>query len=222
VKCVNPTASSRRDARRNHERLLTEARRLFAERGIEAPLDELAVRAGVGAGTVYRHFANRDALVRELYDIGVGELHDLVPVVLSGESAWQSVELYLERLAEWLGERPYVPAVLRRMAEIDPDHRPGIGFEDAINGLVDRAKAEGSLRADVTGVDLAVLVDMLGSLGQYGGAYLPYWRRQLVVVLDGLRARPELTPMPGVGQAFDEFHDMSHAKGPHPSALPID
>ena len=55
---------------------------------------------------------------------------------------------------------------------------------------------------------------MLGSVGQYGGAYLPYWRRQLTIVLDGLRARPDITPLPGTGQEFDEFHDMSHAKGP--------
>ena len=215
---MSPSTSSRRDARRNHERLLTEARRLFAERGIEAPLDELAVRAGVGAGTVYRHFPTRDALVRELYDLGVGELRDLLPEIMGAETGWRSIELYLQRLAEWLGERPYVPAVMRRMTEIDPEHRPGLEFAEPIERMVARARAEGSLRDDVSAVDLAVLVDMLGSLGQYGGAYLPYWRRQLAVILDGLRGRPDLTPLPGVGQAFDEFHDMSHAKSPRPSA----
>ncbi|WP_173921416.1 TetR/AcrR family transcriptional regulator [Agromyces sp. Marseille-P2726] len=219
---MNSTASTRRDARRNHQRLLAEARRLFAERGIEAPLDELAVRAGVGAGTVYRHFANRDALVRELYDIGVGEFRDLLPEITEAETGWLSVELYLERLAEWLAERPYVPGVMRRMSEIDPEYRPGAEFEDVINGIVDRAKSEGSLRPDVTGVDLAVLVDMLGSLGQYGGAYLPYWRRQLVIVLDGLRAGADPTPLPGVGQAFDEFHDMTHARSPRPGPTVIE
>lgn len=191
---------------------------LFAERGIEAPLDELATRAGVGAGTVYRHFPNRDALVRELYDLGVGELRDLMPEILAAETGWRSVELYLERHATWLANAPYAPAVMRRMAEIDPDHRPGAELAEPIDGLVARAQAEGSLRADVTAVDLAVLVDMLGSLGQYGGTYLPYWRRQLAVVLDGLRARPDLTPLPGVGLDFDAFHDMSHRKGPGPAA----
>lgn len=216
VNPVNPTASPRRDARRNHERLLVEARRLFAERGIDAPLDELAVRAGVGAGTVYRHFPNRDALVRELYDIGVDELRALSGEILGAETGWRSVELYLERLAAWLAGSPYVPAVMRRMAEIDPGYRPGTEFAEPINGLVERAQAEGTLRPDVTAVDLSVLVDMLGSLGQYGGTYLPYWRRQLAVVLDGLRARPGLTPLPGVGLDFDAFHDMSHRKGPRP------
>ena len=214
MKYVNPNASPRRDARRNHERLLVEARALFAERGIDAPLDELATRAGVGAGTVYRHFPSRDALVRELYDTAVGDLHDLAPEILGAETGWRSVELYLERLAAWVAESPYLPAIMRRMAELDPTYRPGAEFADAIAGLVARAQAEGSLRDDVTGVDLSVLVDMLGSVGQYGGAYLPYWRRQLTIVLDGLRARPDLTPLPGTGQDFDEFHDMSHAKGP--------
>ena len=214
MKYVNPNASPRRDARRNHERLLVEARALFAERGIDAPLDELATRAGVGAGTVYRHYPSRDALVRELYDTAVGDLHDLAPEILGAETGWRSVELYLERLAAWVAESPYLPAIMRRMAELDPTYRPGAEFADAIAGLVARAQAEGSLRDDVTGVDLSVLVDMLGSVGQYGGAYLPYWRRQLTIVLDGLRARPDLTPLPGTGQDFDEFHDMSHAKGP--------
>ena len=211
---VTPAASPRRDARRNHERLLSEARRLFAERGIDAPLDELAMRAGVGAGTVYRHFPNRDALLRELYDAGVAELHDLASEILAAETGWRSVELHLERLGAWVADQPYLPAVMRRVAEADPSHRPGVEFEQAIVGLVARAQAEGSLRPDVTAVDLSILVDMLGSLGQYGRDYLPFWRRQLTIVLDGLRARPDLTPMPVPGQGFAEFHDMSHKKGP--------
>ena len=211
---VTPAVSSRRDARRNHERLLQEARRLFAERGIDAPLDELATRAGVGAGTVYRHFPNRDALMRELYDAGVAELHDLATEIVGAETGWRSVELYLERLGAWVADQPYLPAVMRRVAELDPSYRPGAEFEQVVDGLVARAQAEGSLRPDVTAVDLSILVDMLGSLGQYGQEYLPFWRRQLTIVLDGLKARPDLTPMPVAGQPFADFHDMSHKKGP--------
>ena len=85
---MGSTASPRRDARRNHERLLVEAKRLFAERGIEAPRDELATRAAVGAGTVYRHFPTRDALIRELYDDGVTDLRaftaDIMAAALCG------------------------------------------------------------------------------------------------------------------------------------------
>jgi AcrR family transcriptional regulator len=209
---VTSSASPRRDARRNHERLLVEARRLFAERGIDAPLDELATRAELGAGTLYRHFPTRDALVRELYDTAVAELHEFATEILSAETGWRSVELYLERLAAWVAESPYLPAVMHRMGEIEPDHKPGAEFAEPLGGLVERAQAEGSLRPDVTGVDLSVLVDMLGSLGQYGGAYLPFWRRQLTIVLDGLRARPDVTPLPGAGLDFEAFHDMTHAR----------
>lgn len=204
----------RRDARRNRERLIAEAKRLFAERGIEAPLDELASRAEVGAGTLYRHFPSRDALIRALYDDGVAELQSHATEILDVDTAWGRVERWLEILSGWLAERPYIPGVLRRVAELDPDHRPGMEFQALLDDIVERAQAEGALRPDVTAVDLGVLVDMLGSLGQYGGAYLPYWRRQLTIVLDGLRARPDATPLPGAALDFAGFHEMSHRKRP--------
>lgn len=202
----------RRDARRNRERLIAEAKRLFAERGIEAPLDELASRAEVGAGTLYRHFPSRDALIRALYDDAVAELQSHATEILVADTAWGAVERWLEILSGWLAERPYIPGVLRRVAELDPDHRPGMEFQALLDDIVERAQAEGALRPDVTAVDLGVLVDMLGSLGQYGGAYLPYWRRQLTIVLDGLRARPDATPLPGAALDFAGFHEMSHRK----------
>jgi AcrR family transcriptional regulator len=209
---VSSATSSRRDARRNHERLLSEAKALFAERGIDAPLDELATRAGVGAGTVYRHFPTRDALFRELYEQSITMLHDLAPEIVGGETGWQSIELFLERLSEWVAATPYLPELMRRVAEQDPEYRPGLEFEAALDGVVERAKAEGALRPDVTGVDLNVLVNMLGSLGQFGGDYMPYWRRQLAIVRDGLRARPDLEALPVASQSFSEFHDMAHRR----------
>lgn len=204
----------RRDARRNRERLIAEAKGLFAERGIDAPLDELASRAEVGAGTLYRHFPSRDALIRALYDDGVAELQSHAAEILDADTAWEQVERWLEILSGWLAERPYIPGVLRRVAELDPDHRPGMEFQALLDDIVERAQAEGALRPDVTAVDLGVLVDMLGSLGQYGGAYLPYWRRQLTIVLDGLRARPDARPLPGAALDFAGFHEMSHRKRP--------
>ncbi|MGW9630313.1 TetR/AcrR family transcriptional regulator [Agromyces sp. NPDC055520] len=215
---MSSSLSPRRDARRNHERLLAEAKQLFGERGIDAPLDELAARAGVGAGTVYRHFPNRDALVRELYDDAVADLEDFAPQMLGAETGWRAIELWLELLGGWFATSPHLAAVARRIAELDPSHRPAAQFAPMMDAVIARAQSEGSLRRDVTAVDLGVMVDMLGSLSQYGDAYLPYWRRQLAIMLDGLRARPDLTPLPGEGQTFDEFHDMTHAKLPGASA----
>ena len=204
----------RRDARRNRERLIAEAKGLFAERGIDAPLDELASRAEVGAGTLYRHFPSRDALIRALYDDGVAELQSHAAEILAADTGWEQIERWLEILSGWLAERPYIPGVLRRVGELDPDHRPGMEFQALLDDIVERAQAEGALRPDVTAVDLGVLVDMLGSLGQYGGAYLPHWRRQLTIVLDGLRARPDAVALPGAALDFAGFHEMSHRKRP--------
>ncbi|WP_395245339.1 TetR/AcrR family transcriptional regulator [Agromyces sp. MMS24-K17] len=207
---MSSATSTRRDARRNHERLLEEARRLFAERGIDAPLDELATRAGVGAGTVYRHFPTRDALLRELYDAAIKMFHDLGPEVQAAGSGWDAIQVVLERLGQWVAATPYLPALMRRVAAIDGDYRPGLEFAPVLEGIVERAKAEGSLRPDVEAADILVLIDMLGSLGQFGGTNLPFWRRQFAIVLEGIRARPGQEPLPGVALDFDEFHDLAH------------
>ncbi|UOE43018.1 TetR/AcrR family transcriptional regulator [Agromyces larvae] len=209
---MSSATSNRRDARRNHARLIEEAKRLFTERGIDAPLDELAARAGVGAGTVYRHFANRDALIRELYDSAIAMFHDLGPEIVDAPTGWEAIELFLERLGAWVADTPYLPALMRRVAELDPDYRPGLEFESIIDGIIERAIAEGSLRPDVTSVDLNILTNMLGSLGQFGGATLSYQPRQLRIILDGLRARPGLAPLPGAVPDFGEFHDAAHRR----------
>lgn len=209
---MTSATSTRRDARRNHERLLEEARRLFAERGIDAPLDELASRAGVGAGTVYRHFPTRDALLRELYDAAITMFHDLEPEVAQATSGWAALELVLDRLGRWVAATPYLPALMRRVAATDPEHRPGMEFAPVLEGVVARAKAEGALRPDLEAADVTVLVDMLGSLGQFGGTNLPFWQRQFAIVLDGLRARDDLAPLPGVALDFASFHDLAHQR----------
>ncbi|WP_394553327.1 TetR/AcrR family transcriptional regulator [Agromyces sp. MMS24-JH15] len=210
---MGSATSTRRDARRNHERLLAEAKKLFAERGIDAPLDELAARAGVGAGTVYRHFPSRTDLLREVYDDAIRMFHDLEPEVVGAPTGWDGIVRYLTRLGEWVAETPYLSALMRRVAQADPEHRPGLEFEATLESVLDRAKSEGSLRTDVTVVDLAMLVDLLGAFGQYGAEAMPFWRRQLAIVLDGLRARPDLEPLPGPGLAFGEFHEVVHRRG---------
>jgi AcrR family transcriptional regulator len=193
-----------------------EAKALFAERGIDASLDELAHRSGVGSGTVYRHFPTRDALVRALYDRAIEQVRAVSEEIAAAPTGWAGIEIYLERLSEWVVSDPGLPAVMRRMAEIDPDYRPGAQLEQAIDTLAERAASEGSLRAGVTGVDLRALVWMLGSLSQFGEGYRPYWRRQLRIVLDGLSTTPGADALPGAAQAPDEYHRMVHRVDPAP------
>src|SRR5215213_715255 len=90
----------RRDAQRNRERILAAARKLFAERGIDATLDDVAARAGVGVGTVYRRYPNKDALLDELFEERIAELAALAEASLSDADAWAALVRFLERVEE--------------------------------------------------------------------------------------------------------------------------
>ena len=181
----------RRDARQNRERLLTEARALIAVNGVDASLEEIARRAEVGVATLYRNFPTRDDLVRALYDLALAELAAVQEEIAAADTAWDGVVIYTERVAEWLVADPSLPPILKRMSTLDTGPRASTDFETVIAGLVAQAKKDGALRSDVDAVDIAVLVTMVGSLGSLGGlgsGYAGQWRRQLGIVLDGLRA----------------------------------
>lgn len=179
--------SRRRDARANRERLLTEARILIAENGIEASLEEIARRAEVGVATLYRNFPTRDDLVRALHATALADLLPVREEIEAAPTAWDGVVVYLERVIEWLVADPSLPPILKRMAVIEPGMRSGDRFESFIAELVEQAKVEGSLRSDVYAVDLAVLITLIGSLGSLGNGYAGQWHRQLSIALDGLR-----------------------------------
>jgi AcrR family transcriptional regulator len=178
----------RRDARQNRERLLTEARSLIAVNGVDASLEEIARRAEVGVATLYRNFPTRDDLVRALYDLALAELAAVQGEITAAPTAWDGVVIYTERVAEWLVADPSLPPILKRMSALDPGARPAMDFDSFIAGVVAQAKKDGDLRGDVDAADIALLVTMVGSLGSLGDGYAGQWRRQLGIVLDGLRA----------------------------------
>ena len=196
----------RRDARQNRERLLTQARTLIAVNGVDASLEEIARRAEVGVATLYRNFPTRDDLVRALYDLALAELAAVRDEIAAAPTAWDGVVIYTERVAEWLVADPSLPPILKRMSTLDPSARPATDFESVIAGLVAQAKKDGALRGDVDAADIAVLVTMVGSLGGLGSGYAGQWRRQLGIVLDGLRvAEKPRTKLPGRPLKGKEF-----------------
>src|SRR5260370_41339064 len=96
-----PTASTpprplRRDAERNRQRILLAARAAFAERGLEVTLDEIAQRAGVGVGTVYRRYANKDALTDALYEDILAELAAAAGAQPAQKAPWKGLAGFLE------------------------------------------------------------------------------------------------------------------------------
>lgn len=184
---------------------------MIAQNGVDASLEEIARRADVGVATLYRNFPTRDDLVRAIYDLALAELASVRAEMVAEPSAWDGVIVYAERLAEWLVADPSLPHILKRMATVDPTYQPAAQFEGFFASLVAQAKKDGDLRPDVDAVDVAVLVTMVGSLGSLGEGYAGQWRRQLSIVLDGLRS-PEKprSRLPGRPLNANEFRATVH------------
>lgn len=182
----------RADALRNRERVLTAAGAAFAEAGFDAQVEDIARRAGVGVGTVYRHFPTKDTLVDALAEAHFGQLADLVEAALELQGdAWQ---IFADTI--WRAAAPAVADVAS--CEIIAGH-PRIGDVaqrsrerlDAASGtLIARAQAAGTMRADASVQDVRTIMCGFSHVAaaQRAGAAL-CWERYLTIALDGLRAR---------------------------------
>ena len=181
----------RRDAQRNRERILAAARGLFAERGLDATLDDVAARAGVGVGTVYRRYPDKGALVEELFAERIDELVALAEASLAHADPWDAFVGFLERVTEmFAADRALARLVLdsdggrERIAEARERLRAPVA------ALVARAKAGGRLRSDFEPADLRIVHTMLTAAVEETSATDPdRWRRYLAMVVDGLRGR---------------------------------
>ena len=177
----------RADARRNRERILEAARYACAEHGASVQIDDVARGAGVGVGTVYRHFPTKDLLIEALVAEKFRITTENIRQALEIEDPWEAFAESLRRNAEVMA----ADAGLRdALVRIGPDvvHAGEARAElDALAGrLVDRAQAAGELRADVTVQDVGAL--MAGLCASMGHPELD-WRRHLELLLDGLRTR---------------------------------
>ena len=191
----------RRDAQRNRERILVAARQVFAERGLDATLDDVAAFAGVGVATVYRRYPNKDALVEQLFAERIDELVTLAEASLSTPDAWGAFVGFLERITEvFATDRALAHLVLRtdRGRERIADARERL--QAPVAALVERAKAGGRLRSDFVTGDLGMVHTMLAAVVQETHASAPdLWRRYLVMIVDGLvadRPAPTANPFP--------------------------
>jgi AcrR family transcriptional regulator len=180
----------RADAARNRARLLAAAKDVFAERGLDATMDEVARRAGVGVGTAYRRFRNRDDLIAALFEERLDEFMALVEAGLADEDPWRGLTSFLEGSMALQAEDRGFKELLHqsdesraRMQEFRRHVRP------LVAELVRRARDAGALRADVVEDDVMLLSLMTGAVIDFSHAVEPQlWRRALGLLLDGLRA----------------------------------
>ena len=192
-KPVAPARKPRADSARNRQLLIDAAKAGFSELGLNVSLEEIARRAGVGIGTLYRHFPNREAVVEAVYRREVEQLAEAVPKLLEAlapaEALHQWMHLFIDYIATKRLIAPSLAAAAAdgRAATLYASSRELI--ENAISTLVDRASASGEVRKDIDPSDL--LRAMVGvSYGNPDAGWEASARRLIDLLMDGLRRQP--------------------------------
>ena len=175
----------RADAQRNRERLVDAAKAAFAEAGADVSLEEIARRAGVGIGTLYRHFPTRDAIVAAVYRREVQQMADAAARLLTSSAPGEALHEWMRLLVDYMATKKLVASALGSMSgEIYASS--GLRIIDAITLLVERARAAGDIRADADPNDIwrALIGFTYGNAG-------PGWEasalRLIDILMDGLR-----------------------------------
>jgi AcrR family transcriptional regulator len=190
----------RADAARNRELLLTAAADEFAERGLDASVADIARRAGVGKGTVFRHFATKDELIAAIVLDRIGALNAVGERLLDAADPGAALLEFLTVAAHQRQQRDL--SFLQGAGELSAEVTRVRGqLFDTVRTLVDRAREHGAVRADITGADVILLM----CAPNYVASYVPdatpdLWRRYLAIIFDGLRpegAHPLPHPPPG-------------------------
>jgi AcrR family transcriptional regulator len=193
----------RKDAELNRQRVLAAARDVFRDRGVAATLNDIARHAGVGVGTVYRRFADKEELIDALFDDMVEKVDRALHEALTEPDAWTGLTTALETVCEDQAfDRGLREVMLGTGRGPQRQRQVRDRVNTAVEILITRAQKQGMMRQDVVPADFPILQLMVGAVTDHTGAP-DLWRRYLGIVIDGLRARPDTTTLSG-GGASDE------------------
>jgi AcrR family transcriptional regulator len=182
----------RADARRNHDAIVDAAYELFAEKGTDAQMDDIASRAGVGVGTVYRHFPAKEELLDAVIARRFARLSERAAAAVRDASegkAWEAFKRYIEWAAEMqAGDRALSEAMATRSERMHAA-AVGSGLVAELELLVELAKRAGALREDLVVEDIPAMVCARGAVA-VAAVEKPGWRwdRMIAIWLDGVRA----------------------------------
>jgi AcrR family transcriptional regulator len=182
--------TQRADARRNRAKVLGAARRQFAEHGLETQIEQIAREAGVGVGTVYRHFPTKEALLEALAEAKFEGLADAARAALEVEDPWQGFVDLMTYAARTMSDDRGTSEAMDQRADICGAAARAAGLDELTAELVERAKAAGALRPDIEADDVPSLICGLGRAVRAGddGSPAMSWERYLDIILAGLRA----------------------------------
>lgn len=179
----------RADARRNYDKVLAAAREAFAEGGESTSLEEIARRAGVGIGTLYRHFPNRQSLLEALY---VGEVEEVCRSAAELEEAdpWEALSQWFERLISYIATKRALVDELLNYLDLDaPLFKVcRASLFTAGEPLLKRAQEAGAVRGDV---EFSEVMQMMMGILKIPAEDPTQTKRLLRIALDGLRYKPE-------------------------------
>jgi AcrR family transcriptional regulator len=181
---LTPQATLRADAARNRQKLLDAAGRAFADEGTQVSLESVAKRAGVGIGTLYRHFPTRDALVEAVYRHEVAQVSAAAGELLAEHSADVALAEWMNRFLDYMATKRGMADALQAMvasnSELFKESRSQM--VGAIGELLDAGIASGTIRADANADDVFRAMGVAKSIDDPEQA-----RRVLGLLVDGLR-----------------------------------
>jgi AcrR family transcriptional regulator len=178
----------RADAQRNHDALIKAASVVFAAKGSDASLEDVAKQAGVGIGTLYRNFACREDLVVAAYRLGVEDLAAAASTLLAENEADHALEMWMQRFIGYVATKRGLASVLKAASE---NHTELFGYVhqimiDAVSSLLDAASEQGRIRADMDPEDLLRAMGGICLVSDQSG-----WEAQAMrlinLLMDGLR-----------------------------------
>jgi AcrR family transcriptional regulator len=202
----------RADAARNRQRLIDAAAEVFASRGMDATLDDIAHHAGVNVATAYRHFANKHELAREFLRQCIDRAVAVAEEAAAEPDPWAGLTSFLERSLDLIASNHALLDVLTRAYDGEQFVEMLDRTDPPLERLLARAKADGVVRADVEATDFAPILEMLSALTSSDIPGLPYLpHRYIELVLAGLR--PSADVLPGEPPARDQLRAVVASKG---------
>ena len=188
-----PPRKQRSDAQQNRERILVAAKEAFAKAGANASLDDIAKQAGVGPGTLYRHFPSRQELLKAVYQAAAQKLAAAATDFAESLPPVDALRAWLLLFVDYVAEKQIIaPALNALFADPHQVYEASYGqIWEAVRGLVNQAVNSGDIREDLDAIDLLRALVGVSTVG--AGADWPQSARKLVGILI-LGARPETPP----------------------------
>ncbi|MBJ7462618.1 MAG: TetR/AcrR family transcriptional regulator [Mycolicibacterium sp.] len=196
--------------------MLGAARELFAQRGLEATLNDVAHHADVGVGTVYRRFATKQELLDAIFESGIDQIVALAESALERDNSWDGFVWFVEQLCELTAtDRGLREMVYSTAYGGYPVECARLRLVPPISKLFERARADGYLRTDAHHTDMPILGMLAGTVSEWAGHVEPeLWRRYVALLLDGLRHRDGQTPLPVDALDDDQVNTAMHGWQP--------